>query len=43
MWRAGEISADQAMARLNLKKSTFERLVKSRKEELKRMTEKKVS
>ena len=35
LWRAGGISAEEAMARLNLKRSTFERFVKERKEELK--------
>ena len=42
-WRSGMISADEAMARLNLKRSTFERFVKERKEELKKATEQKAS
>ena len=43
MWRAGAISAEQAMTRLGLKRSTFERFVKERKEELKKNPEQKVS
>ena len=35
-WRAGGISAEQLMVQLNLKRSTFERFVKERKEELKK-------
>lgn len=42
-WRAGEISAEEAMTTLNLKRSTFERFVKERKEELKRELEQKAS
>jgi len=34
IWRAGVISAEEAMVRLSLKRSTFERFVKERKEEL---------
>jgi len=41
MWRAGAISAGEAMSRLNLKRSTFDRLVKERKEELKKEAERK--
>ena len=40
MWRAKKITFEQAMARLNLKRSTFERFIRSRKEELKAITEK---
>jgi len=39
-WRAGVISAEEAMAKMSLKRSTFERFVKERKEELKRGIEK---
>ena len=42
-WRAGVISAEEAMARMSLKRSTFERFVKERKEELKREIDKKAS
>ena len=42
-WRAGGISAEEAMARLSLKRSTFERFVKERKAELKKETERKAS
>ena len=42
-WRSGGISAEEAMARLSLKRSTFERFVKERKEELKKATEQKAS
>ena len=35
-WRAGVISAEEAMVQVCLKRSTFERLVKERKEELKK-------
>ena len=34
-WRAGVISAEEAIIQVRLKRSTFERLVKERKEELK--------
>ena len=34
-WRAGEISAEKVMMHLGLKRSTFERFAKERKEELK--------
>ena len=40
-WRAGAISAEEAMASLGLKRSTFERFVKERKEELKKEERKK--
>jgi len=40
-WRSGEISAEEAMVRLSLKRSTFERFVKERKEELKKEIEQK--
>ena len=43
MWRAGVVSAEEAMKHLSLKRSTFERLVKERKEELKKEVERKVS
>jgi len=36
IWRAGVISAEEAMIRLGLKRSTFERFVKERKEELRK-------
>jgi len=36
IWRGGVISAEEAMIRLGLKRSTFERFVKERKEELKK-------
>jgi len=42
-WRAGVISAEEAMALLSLKRSTFERFVKERKEELKKDSEQKAS
>ena len=42
-WRAGVISAEEAMVRLSLKRSTFERFVKERKEELKKELEQKAS
>ena len=42
-WRSGGISAEEAMKRLNLKRSTFERFVKERKEELRRKNEQKAS
>ena len=42
-WRAGGISAEEAMVRLGLKRSTFERFVKERKEELKKEPERKAS
>ena len=42
-WRAGGISAEEAMSRLSLKRSTFERFVKERKEELKKELEQKAS
>ena len=35
-WRAGIISAEEAMVQLDLKRSTFERFVKERKEELRK-------
>ncbi|MCL2009556.1 MAG: recombinase family protein [Synergistaceae bacterium] len=38
-WRTGIISAEEAMSQMNLKRSTFERFVKERKEELKRAAE----
>jgi len=43
LWRAGGISAEDFMSRLGLKRSTFERFVKERKEELKKEAEKKAS
>ena len=42
-WRAGIITADEAMTRLSLKRSTFERFARERKEELKKDDEKKAS
>jgi len=42
-WRSGGVSAEEAMIRLSLKRSTFERFVKERKEELKKETEEKAS
>ena len=42
-WRAGIVSAEEAMALLSLKRSTFERFVKERKEELKKISEQKAS
>jgi len=42
-WRAGVISAEETMALLSLKRSTFERFVKERKEELKKDSEQKAS
>jgi len=36
IWRGGVISAEEAMIKLGLKRSTFERFVKERKEELKK-------
>ena len=43
MWRAGRISAEKAMMQLNLKRSTFERFVREKKEELKKVPEQKAS
>jgi len=42
-WRSGGVSAEEAMIRLSLKRSTFERFVKERKIELKKETEQKAS
>ena len=42
-WRSGAASAEETMTRLGLKRSTFERFVKERKEELKKATEQKAS
>jgi DNA invertase Pin-like site-specific DNA recombinase len=42
-WRAGGVTAEEAMAQMSLKRSTFERFVKERKEELKKELEEKAS
>ena len=42
-WRSGGISAVEAMTQMNLKRSTFERFVKERKEILRKESEEKAS
>jgi len=42
-WRAGAVTAEETMAQLGLKRSTFERFVREKKEELRKAAEEKSS